>query len=322
MAFTSLAKTTSLDNSLKFAEILQRTLDQQLLAHTTTSWMEANAGQVIYNGGKTVKIASINMSGLKDYDRVNGYPQGSVEMAYQTLTMTQDRGNKFRLDAIDVDETGFLANAAVVAGEFQRTKVAPEIDAYRYSKLFNKIKTANSITTASAALSTANIIEELSKAINGIYDKVGFQPLVITMSYNTLNILENSEKIEKKMSVDTFGGNINLKVKTFDGIPIIAVPSSLFKSDYTFYKGNEVVSGGDSVSPANNGFAASPTANNIDWIITPATAPIAVSKTDFIKIVSPDINQFANAWDINYRKFHDIWLTDEKAKACTVRFKS
>ena len=40
--------------------------------------MDANAGQVIYNGGSEVKIPKMSVQGLGDYDRDNGYQQGGV----------------------------------------------------------------------------------------------------------------------------------------------------------------------------------------------------------------------------------------------------
>lgn len=47
-----------------------------------------------------------------------------------------DRGRKFLLDKMDVDETNFVASASAVMSEFQRTKVIPEVDAYRYSRIY------------------------------------------------------------------------------------------------------------------------------------------------------------------------------------------
>ena len=43
-------------NTIQYADILQKELDQQMLAESTTSWMDANAGQVIYDGGATIKV--------------------------------------------------------------------------------------------------------------------------------------------------------------------------------------------------------------------------------------------------------------------------
>ena len=34
-------------NSIEYADILQKELDQQMLAESTTGWMDANAGEVI-----------------------------------------------------------------------------------------------------------------------------------------------------------------------------------------------------------------------------------------------------------------------------------
>ena len=122
-------------NTLATATIFQTTLDQIAVQEAKTGWMDANSGQVVYNGGAEVKVPKISLDGLADYDRDNGYTQGSVTLEYETLKMTQDRGRKFQLDAMDVNENNFVTTAATTMGEFQRVHVIPEIDAYRLSKL-------------------------------------------------------------------------------------------------------------------------------------------------------------------------------------------
>lgn len=129
-------------NTLATETLFQRTLDKLAVQEAVTGWMDANAGQVIYSGGKEVKIPKLSVQGLANYDRDNGYVMGGATMAYETFTMTQDRGRKFQLDAMDIDETGFVTTAAAVMGEFQRVHVVPEIDAYRISKLASTAVTA------------------------------------------------------------------------------------------------------------------------------------------------------------------------------------
>lgn len=102
-------------NTLEYAQILQTKLDQKMVETSTSGWMEANAGQVIYNGGREVKVPVMELTGLKDYDRDNGYPDGSVTLSYQTLTMGMDRGTSFQLDAMDVNESNFIASATTVS---------------------------------------------------------------------------------------------------------------------------------------------------------------------------------------------------------------
>lgn len=80
---------------------------------------------------------------MGDYDRDNGYQRGSVTLEYETRKMTQDRGRLFQLDPMDINEANFIPTASAVMGEFQRTQVIPEIDAYRISKIATETITAN-----------------------------------------------------------------------------------------------------------------------------------------------------------------------------------
>ena len=126
-------------NTLQYSTIFQTELDKQMEHLTLTSWMDANAGQVKYNGGAEVKIPKMSLVGLGDYDRDEGYKQGAITLEYETFKMTQDRGRKFLLDAMDVNETNFVASAGTVMGGFQRVHVAPEVDAYRISKVVSDV---------------------------------------------------------------------------------------------------------------------------------------------------------------------------------------
>ena len=136
-------------NTLVYSQILQETLDKAAVREACTGWMDVNAGRVRYNGGNEIKIPKMNTPGLGDYNRDTGYPQGSVTLVWETRTMTQDRGRKFMLDAMDVDETNFVATAASVMGEFQRTEVIPEIDAYRLASIASQAISRNSVSNTS-----------------------------------------------------------------------------------------------------------------------------------------------------------------------------
>ena len=103
-------------NTISYAQILQNALDKQMVHESLTGWMDANAGQVKYNGGKEVKIPQLSMDGLANYDRQadSGYTKGSIKYEYKTYTMTQDRGRKFQIDSQDVDETNFVLTATTI----------------------------------------------------------------------------------------------------------------------------------------------------------------------------------------------------------------
>ena len=301
-------------NTIAYATLFQQALDKAAVAKLTSGWMDSNAGQVIYNGGKEVKIPKMNMDGLGDYDRSKGFTQGSITLEYETKTMTQDRGRTFMLDSMDVNESNFVANATSVMGQFQNTKVVPEIDAYRYSKIAG-LAIAGNVASGGNVITEENILKLLKADITAIEDIVGEIPLVITMATPIAALLEQSEKISKKLDVTDFTkGDITTKVKSLDGYPIIKVPSARMKTSYTFYDGK-------AAGQTNGGFAAAEGAKNINWIITPLYAPIAVNKTDKVRIFDPNTNQDADAWKLDYRKYHDLWIMDEALKICRVNIK-
>lgn len=301
-------------NTLEYAILFQQELDKQVIAGATSGWMEANAGQVKYSGGNEVKIPILSMDGLGNYDRNNGFADGSVTLTYETKTLTQDRGRTFQLDRMDVDETNFVAAAGNVMGEFQRIKVIPEIDAYRYSSIASQA-IAKSSAVGGYTASEADILKKLKYDIAAIYDIAGEIPLVITLSGAIAQILDTSTELSKQLGVIDFTqGAVNTKVKAIDDIPIIKAPSARMKTAYVFNDGR-------TAGQTAGGIAAAVGAKNINWIITPRTAPIAVSKTDNIRIFDPNTNQKADAWKIDYRKYHDLWIKDNQFSAIRVNIK-
>lgn len=295
--------------------VFQNKLDQQMVEELTSGFMEKNAGEVIYEGGSEIKIPSINMDGLKDYSRTNGYPSGGVSMKYQTVKMTMDRSESFVLDAMDVEETNFLASASVILGEFQRTKVVPEVDAYRYSKIYEMVKAgaAANVRTEAAALTEKTIYKSLVDDIAAVRDEIGESAnLVIVMTGKMRGLLNNNDAFTKTLSqVDFTKGDITTKIRAIDDCPIIGVPSARMQTEYDFFKGTETPT-------PKHGFEKKSTAKQINYIVLPDKAAIAVCKQDKPKILDPDTYQRADAWFIGYRKYHDLWVKESHLKAIRI----
>jgi hypothetical protein len=294
-------------NNIDTAKLFQQTLDKVILQDLTSGWMESNSSNIIYNGGNEIKIADIVMTGMGDYDRNNGYVRGAVTSKFSTHILTQDRGMQFQIDPMDIDEGGFVTQAATIMAEFQRTQVVPEIDSYRYSKLAN-ISISNGNSTDGYTATPSDILYKLNTDIYKILDATGLteEDLVITMGIPARSILNNSSEISKKIDVGDFKRNeVTTKVHLLNGTPIIGVSSSRMKTKY-------IMNDGESAGQEQGGVTIDPTAKNINWIITTKTAPIGVVKTDVIRIFDPTQNQNANAYQIDFRKFHDLFVTKNK----------
>ena len=293
-------------NTLEMAKIFQQSLDKQMGIEATSGWMESNAKNVKYNGGDTVRMPRISTTGMARYDRDEGFNQGSVTLSYDDYKLTQDRGRTFQLDSMDVDESNFIASAGTVMGEFQRLHVVPEVDAYRYSRIAALAKNAHR-TTDGFTPSETNILAQLDKEITDLQDAIGeAEQLVILMATPIRTVLNNVKNIERRLDVTQFkAGEINTKVKTYNEIPIFSVPSLRMKTAYVFKDGK-------TTGQEAGGFKADTGAKAINWIIISRHAPIAISKTDKVRIFAPDVNQKADAWKLDYRKFHDLWIPTNK----------
>ena len=304
-------------NTLATATNFQKALDVLAVREAVTGWMEANASQVKYTGGAEVKIPKMSVQGLGDYDRDNGYLMGSATLEYETKKMTQDRGRKFQLDSMDVNETNFVTTASSVMGEFQRTKVIPEIDAYRLSKIATEAINANvagmvqyGYTPGAANTSALRKVKEGIAAIRDLgYDG----PLVIHATDSF--ILELELELANKISTVNFKkGGIITKVPAVDEVPMIPTPANRL---VTAIKLND----GKTSGQEKGGFEKGATAKDINFEIMPLKTPVAISKQDKMRIFDPNTNQKADAWAMDYRRFHDLWILENKVNSIYVSIK-
>ena len=292
-------------NTIEYSKIMQTKLDQHMVQGLTTGWMEANAGQVQYNGGDEVKIPTMSTVGLGNYDRDKGFVQGGVTLKYEAYRMTQDRGRTFHLDAMDVNETNFVLSSANVMKVFQSEQVIPEINSYRYSKLAQIATTANQKEAIN--LTAENALKKLREHIRAVQDVIGTnKKIIITMPSLILTLIEDDPKIGKSINVADFKqGDLTLKVKSIDENPIKVVPSARLKTLYD-------VLDGKTSSQEKGGLKPNTGAKDINWLLTPADVPIAISKTDKLRVFTPEQNLNADTWKIDYRKYHDLWVLKQK----------
>ena len=299
-------------NTLEYSKIFQPLLDQQVTQESTTGWMEANDEFIKYNGGDEVKIATLLTDGLANYDRSNGFTTGSVDLKWNPYKLTQDRGRSFTLDSMDVDQTNFVATASTVMSEFQKQQVIPEIDAYRYSKIASlAIEDSKS---REVALTADNIIGELLKDLTNL-EEVGVTDVVITMSPTTASLLASAKDAKNHMSTTQLTkGNMNVRVVSFNDNAIVRARQDLLQTAFKFNDGK-------TAGQEKGGFVKDSSSKAINWIISAKDAIVAVSKTDKVRVFDPTVNQAADAWKTDYRKFHDLWIPKAKLAKVFVNVK-
>lgn len=289
-------------NTINKAVIYSTLLDKIITAGLKSAPLEAGAGNAEYMGGGSVKIAKLSLGGFGDYDRGSGgYPQGAVTQSWETKTIMMDRGVKFLLDAMDEDETKNVLSATNVINEFARTKAIPEIDAYRFSKIFKEIVTETSAKYEFYTPVVGTLLTKLQTKIGAIRNEIGEdEPLVCFMSGSCFTTLTTSSEITKYLDVRAVTGSngITTKVYSVDGVDIIPVPSARMKTDFTF--------------SATDGYSADTWAEDISFIIMAPSAAVGFIKHQKTKVVSADQNQSADGELVLSRTYHDLWVYDNK----------
>lgn len=280
----------SLENVTKYSS----ELDKMFAQKSAVGFFADNAMATKFVGAKTVIIPDIDFQGLADYDRDTGFSRGAITVSNSSYTMKMDRARSLQIDREDMDETGVANLAGKILGEYVRTKVIPECDAYVLSKL------------SGLAISRSNLIEgdtekpyeALCTLINEVQSKVGYdEELVAFVDSCMFAALQNSSEISKLITISDFKqGDVNLKVKSINGVTIIPVVAERMKTAYTFN------------STAAGGFTPDENARETYMLVCPKSGAHLVKKTEQMRIFTPEQNLDADAYKFDYRIYYDVFV--------------
>lgn len=280
----------SIENAIRYSD----ELDNMFKMKSATGFFADNALATKFVGAKTVIIPDVDFQGLADYDRDTGFSRGAITVSNASYTMKMDRARSLQIDREDMDETGIANLAGKILGEYVRTKVVPECDAYVLSKL------------AGLAMSRSNTIdgditkpyETLCNLINKVQEKAGFdEELVAFVNGGVYAALQNSNEISRMITVSDFKqGDVTLRVKSINGVALIPVVSERMKTGYTF---NNTTAGG--FTPLAN-------SREIYMLVCPKSAAHLVKKTEQMRIFTPEQNIDADAYKFDYRIYYDVFV--------------
>lgn len=302
-----MAITESTINSLEFQSKLTGELDKALVQSAQTSFFADNAMRSKFVGARTVLIPDVDMQGLGNYDRDNGFVTGALTVSSTAYTMAMDRGRSFQLDREDNDETGIANLAGQVMGEFIRTKVSPEMDAYVLSKLATLATTKSHTVTGTPS---SQVYKMITEAINKVQAVAGYdEELVCFVDSEVWSATMNTTELSRQLMVSDFRkGEINTKVKKLNDVPIIPVADDRMKTAYTFYDGVTNNSGSSGADQRPGGFVPASGAKKIGILVLPKRAASLVKKTEKIRIFEPGKNLRADAWKFDYRLYYDLFI--------------
>ena len=239
----------------------------------------ANANELI--------IPMLSMQGLGDYSRNSGYVDGDVTLTNETVKCNFDRGRMFTVDTMDNLETAGIAFGRL-AGEFIRTKVVPELDAFRFACYAGK--TGISKVSAGAALSTGEAVLKAIRAANDRMDEdeVPQEGRYLYITPTLLGMVQDLDTTKSREVLSNFA-------------KLVKVPQTRFYTAIQQRSGKLTGSGENTADETAGGYVKAAEAKEINFLIIHKPAVIQFPKHVAPKIIAPEQNQTADAYKFGYR---------------------
>ncbi|MBP1737283.1 MAG: hypothetical protein H6Q60_1164 [Oscillospiraceae bacterium] len=232
----------------------------------------ANANELI--------IPKLSMDGLGDYSRNSGYTDGDVTLTNETVKCNFDRGRMFTVDNMDNMETAGIAFGRL-ASEFIRTKVVPELDAFRFACYagcsgISKVEAGTSLEDGAA------VVAALRTAITQMDEsEVPLEERHLFITPTLHGLVQDMDTTKSREVFNRFAS-------------VTEVPQTRFYTAITQYDG---ATEGQIIG----GYVKAGTGLDINFMVIHRDALIQFEKHVAPKIITPEMNQNADAYKFGYR---------------------
>lgn len=262
-------------------------LDEVYKLSALTADLESNSALASWNAQThTFNVPTLSMDGLADYSRNGGYVNGDVSLTVAAHAPNFDRGRKFSVDNMDNEETAGIAFGQLSA-QFIRTKVVPELDAFRFATYAGK---AGNSTNGAVLSSGADVIAAIRAAVTEMDEaEVSAENRVLYITPTLLGLVQDLDTTKSREVLDRFA-------------KVVTVPQSRFYTAIDQYDGVDH-SGSSGVDESAGGYVKDSEAKNINFMVIQKDAIMQYTKHTVSKVITPEQNQTSDAWAFPYRNY-------------------
>lgn len=335
-------------NSIALAKKYVPLLDEVYKKAALTSILDSDAS-LARQGANTneIIVPKLSMQGLADYSRNGGYVGGDTTLTWETVTFNFDRGRMFSVDAMDDEESINMAFGKL-ASEFIRTKVVPEIDAFRFATYagttgINKVSAGATLSDGAAVLAAitagVNVLDEA---------EVPQESRVLFITPTNYNLIMGVDTTKSKDILGGFASIVKVPQTRFytainqlDGSTtgeeaggyVKTAPVYTLTTDATFTAGKTyytksgavysaaTVTTGESVTASTYYEMTSAGAKDINFMIVEKSAILQFEKHVVPKIITPEANQTGDAWKFGYRNYALVDVYENKVSGIYLHHK-
>lgn len=188
-------------NNIEISTIYLPKLDEVYKNEAKTSILDGDETTVQKGLNGEIKVAKLDMDGLGDFSRNDGYTKGSTKFVWETVKYDKERSQDLRIDRLDNQEALGLPFARL-SGEFVRTKVVPETDAARIAKIAG----VAGISTKKETISDgAGVVTALRECINKMdEDEVSTENRILFIIPTLKGMIDDLDTTKSKKVLERF----------------------------------------------------------------------------------------------------------------------
>ena len=263
-------------NRFEFCDSYTKILSEVWAKQSCSAVLATDGLKLNAANGHELLVPIYSVQGMAEYSRNEGFVKGAASLEWDCVRFNYERGRIFSIDVLDNAETQNLAFGQL-ANHFMKTQAIPEADAFTFSNLCSTVEPVEAtITTGAAALSA--IREAVNKMDN---DEVPEYDRYLFVSPEIKAMIDDMDTYKSKAVTSRF-------------TQIIAVPRGRFMNSFDFYDGT-------SEGQEAGGFAPADGASPINFLAVYKHGIISYMKHAVTKVITPELNQEADAWKYAYR---------------------
>ena len=283
-----MASTNNLERSQKYLNLILELFKRGSL----TARLDSESMQYDHTDANIVKVLSVETTGLGNYQKDVGYPQGAITTQWIPFELKVDRGMRFLLDRIDDDEVLGLS-IGTAAQNFTDMQMIPELDAYRLNKYYTGAGKKD-VATFTAGTDLLTAIDTAATYMNGLD-----VPDVGRILYVNQDLELLLRAALNRVWQNDFA--INTRIETYNGLQIVYVPNKRFQTLIELNSGEN----------DQWGYKIDPTSKSINFMLLYPKSVVQASKTARGKFISADENQRVDSHEFQFRVFHDAFVIDK-----------
>lgn len=296
--------------TVNYAEAYSRELANAYpyVLYSGALWSNENTRKYKIVDAKTIKIPLLSTGGRVNGDRTKiGDFSQNFSNEWETKTLTNHRIWQTLVHPQDVNQTNMVASISNITKVMNETQKFPELDAMMFSTIYSLRNAQKAITAETAELTSATVLTKFDAMMDAMDEAlVPVSGRVLYCDTYTKTLIDNAITIVRNNGDKKLARNVS----RLEEVDIVSVPTSLFKTEYTFNDGK-------TLNQTDGGFTAKAGAKDMAMILLHPSAILPIVSYSFAQLQPP--SALSQGKYVYFEEsFEDVFILNKRADAIQI----